>query len=168
MTANLTLVLVASFLVGCAVFLLLERSLTRVLIGVVMLGNGVNLLILLSGGPAGDPPLVDKANPEVPISDPLPQALMLTAIVITLGTTAFMLAMAYRSWQLSGDDEVKDDVEDAVIRRLARSDETSGSYDLTQEGEPEEDVDVTGRVPRPGASRRTPQRGAEGQPWTPS
>ena len=44
------------------------------------------------------------------MSDPLPQAMVLTAIVITLGMTAFLLAMAYRSWQLNGHDEVQDDV----------------------------------------------------------
>jgi multicomponent Na+:H+ antiporter subunit C len=51
------------------------------------------------------------------MSDPLPQAMMLTAIVIGLGTTAFGMALAYRSWSLTGHDEVVDDVED---RRLAR------------------------------------------------
>ena len=50
------------------------------------------------------------------MSDPLPQALVLTAIVIALGTTAFLLAMAHRSWQLNGNDDVQDDVEDASIR----------------------------------------------------
>src|SRR5690606_41100386 len=48
--------------------------------------------------------------------DPLPQAMILTAIVITLGVTAFLLVMAYRSWQLQGNDEVQDDAED---RRIA-------------------------------------------------
>src|SRR5690625_7166612 len=50
------------------------------------------------------------------MADPLPQAIVLTAIVINLGLTAFVLAMAYRSWQLHGHDEVQDDLED---RRLA-------------------------------------------------
>jgi multicomponent Na+:H+ antiporter subunit C len=63
------------------------------------------------------------------MSDPLPQAMVLTAIVITLGLTAFLLAMAYRSWQLTGHDDVQDDVEDAAIRRLAESDTGSGGYD---------------------------------------
>jgi len=53
------------------------------------------------------------------MSDPLVQAMILTAIVITLGLTAFVLAMAYRSWQLHGHDEVQDDVEDRRIARLA-------------------------------------------------
>ncbi len=144
MTANVTLILTASVMVGCGVYLLLERSLTRVVVGVVLMSNGINLVILMSGGAAGPAPIVDKAAPTAATSDPLPQALMLTAIVITLGTTAFLLAMAYRSWQLTGHDDVQDDVEDAIIRRLARADEASDSYDLTQQGE-QEDVDVTGR-----------------------
>jgi multicomponent Na+:H+ antiporter subunit C len=145
MTANLTLIITASVMVGCGVYLLLERSLSRVLVGVVLMSNGVNLVILMSGGSAGPAPIVDKANPDVVTSDPLPQALMLTAIVITLGTTAFVLAMAYRSWQLAGHDDVQDDVEDAIIRRLAHSDEASDSYDLTQKGEDEDVVDVARR-----------------------
>jgi multicomponent Na+:H+ antiporter subunit C len=133
-TANLTLVLTAAATIGAGVYLVLERSLTRVLVGLVVMSNGVNLLILLSGGAAGRAPIVDPADPR-PISDPLPQALMLTAIVITLATAAFLLAMAYRSWQLSGHDDVKDDVEDVLISRLAKSDEPSDSYDLTQHGD---------------------------------
>jgi len=138
MTANLTLVLTASATIGFGVYLMLERSLTRVLVGVVVMSNGVNLCILLSGGAAGRAPIVDESDPR-PMSDPLPQALMLTAIVITLATAAFLLAMAYRSWQLSGHDDVKDDVEDVLIRGLARSDEPSDSYDLTQQGEEDDE-----------------------------
>lgn len=131
MSANLTLILTASVLVGCGVSLMLQRSLTRVLVGIVLLSNGVNLGILLAGGPAGDPPLVDKAAPDTAITDPLPQALMLTAIVITLGTTAFILALAYRRWQLSERDDVQDDMEDALIARLAKADAPSDTYDTS-------------------------------------
>lgn len=131
MTVNLTLVLAAAVLVACGVSLMLERSLTRVLVGIVLLSNGVNLGILLAGGPAGNPPLVEKSSPGTPITDPLPQALMLTAIVITLGTTAFILALAYRRWQLSERDDVQDDMEDALIARLARADEPSDTYDTS-------------------------------------
>lgn len=137
MTANLTLILTAAATIGFGVYLILERSLTRVLVGVVVMSNGVNLCILLSGGAAGRAPIVDESDPR-PMSDPLPQALMLTAIVITLATAAFLLAMAYRSWQLSGHDDVKDDVEDVLIRGLAHSDEQSDSYDLTQQGDDDE------------------------------
>ena len=91
-------------LVATGVTLLLERSLTRILLGVILLGNGVNLLILL-GGRSGGAPVVGT-GPDEEMSDPLPQAMVLTAIVITFGLTAFLLAVAYRSWYLSGDDEV--------------------------------------------------------------
>ena len=130
MSGNLTLILTASVLIGCGVYLILERSLTRVLVGLLVMGNGVNILFLVSSGPAGRAPIVGTAEPAE-MSDPLPQALVLTAIVIALGTTAFVLAMAHRSWQLNGNDDVQDDVEDAAIRRLAAADEASDSHDLT-------------------------------------
>jgi multicomponent Na+:H+ antiporter subunit C len=139
-TANVSLILAASALIGCAVYLVLERSLTRVLVGLVMLGNGVNLLFLVSSGPAGRAPLVDEADPSA-MSDPLPQALVLTAIVISLGTSAFVLAMAYRSWQLTGHDDVQDDVEDRAIRHLAATDQASDSHDLTS-GLAEDDLEM--------------------------
>jgi multicomponent Na+:H+ antiporter subunit C len=129
-SVSLSLILAAAGMIGCGVYLLLERSLTRVLVGLVMLGNGVNLLFLISGGPAGRAPIVGRDSSRM--SDPLPQALVLTAIVIGLGTTAFMLAMAYRSWQLTNHDDVQDDVEDAAIRRLAAADEASDSFDLSR------------------------------------
>ncbi|MFF0768258.1 Na(+)/H(+) antiporter subunit C [Nonomuraea wenchangensis] len=103
-------------LIAAGVALLLERSLVRVLAGVIMLGNGVNLLIVTAGGSAGVPPFVGAAGK----ADPLPQAMVLTAIVITLGVTAFVLAMVHRSWQLTGSDEVQDDTEDRRVRLRAR------------------------------------------------
>ena len=143
MTASVSLILAAAAMIGCGVYLVLERSLTRVLVGVVMLGNGVNVLFLISGGPAGRAPIVGSGSS--PMSDPLPQALVLTAIVISLGTTAFVLAMAYRSWQLTGHDDVQDDVEDAAIRLLAEADEPSDSYDLTGQGDEAEVPEEEGR-----------------------
>ncbi|MEV1000449.1 Na(+)/H(+) antiporter subunit C [Nonomuraea sp. NPDC050202] len=103
-------------LITCGVTLLLERSLVRVLAGVIMLGNGVNLLIVTTGGDAGGPPFLDTPG----IADPLPQAMVLTAIVITLGVTAFLLALVHRSWQLTGSDEVQDDTEDRRVRLRSR------------------------------------------------
>ncbi|QGQ21164.1 Na(+)/H(+) antiporter subunit C [Cellulomonas sp. JZ18] len=122
MSPNLTLVVVIGVLFAAGTYLVLERSLTRVLVGVALLSNGANLLILVAGGAAGGPPLIG-VTAEGEMSDPLPQALVLTAIVITLGLTAFLLAMAYRSWQLHRHDEVQDDVEDRRIARLAARDE---------------------------------------------
>jgi len=124
---NLTLVLISAALLGCGVYLLLERSLSRVLVGLVMMGNGVSIAFLVAGGPAGAPPIVGESEGER-MSDPLPQAMVLTAIVITLATVSFVLAMAYRSWQLNAHDDVQDDVEDARIRRFATADVTSEAY----------------------------------------
>jgi len=118
MSPNLVLVVVIAVLVTTGVYLLLERSLTRVLIGIILLGNGVNLSFLVAGGAAGGAPIVGT-TPVGEMSDPLPQAMVLTAIVITLGMTAFLLALAYRSWQLHRHDEVQDDVEDRRIARIA-------------------------------------------------
>ena len=148
MTASLSLILPAAAMIGCGVYLVLERSLTRVLVGLVMLGNGVNLLFLIAGGPAGRAPIVEEGDAS-PMSDPLPQALVLTAIVISLGTTAFLLAMAYRSWQLTGHDDVQDDVEDAAIRRLAAADEASDSFDLSRQGDAAAELELPEEEGRP-------------------
>jgi multicomponent Na+:H+ antiporter subunit C len=147
-SVSLALVLPAAVLIGCGVYLVLERSLTRVLVGLVMLGNGVNLLFLVSGGPAGRAPIVGQGG-STRMADPLPQALVLTAIVISLATTAFLLAMGYRSWQLTGHDDVQDDVEDAAIRRLAAADEASDSFDLSRQGDLEDDVEAPEEEGRP-------------------
>ena len=137
MSPNLVLVVIAGVLIAAGVYLLLERSLTRILIGVLLASNGVNILFLVVSGPAGGAPIIG-VTPREEMSDPLPQAMVLTAIVITLGVTAYLLAMAYRSFQLNGHDEVADDVEDAAIRHLADADRASGSYDESVEGHPDE------------------------------
>ncbi|WP_188193185.1 Na(+)/H(+) antiporter subunit C [Nonomuraea sp. SYSU D8015] len=116
MTAPLLPFATCCALIAAGVTLLLERSLVRVLAGVITLGNGVNLLIVTASGEAGGPPFVGTAA----MADPLPQAMVLTAIVITLGVTAFLLALVHRSWQLTGSDEVQDDTEDRRVRLRAR------------------------------------------------
>jgi multicomponent Na+:H+ antiporter subunit C len=115
-TINLVLAGTVGVLYGAGFTLLLSRSLMRVLIGVVVLGHGTNLLLQLAGGPPGRAPILGAAPPES-FTDPLPQALALTAIVITFALTTFLLALGYRSYVLVGHDEVQDDVED---RRIAR------------------------------------------------
>ena len=112
------LVVLVGVLYATGTYLLLQRTLTRIIVGLALLGHGANLLLLVAGGPAGRAPLIDT-GPQDAFSDPLPQALALTAIVITFGVTAFLLALAYRSWLLTRDDEVEDDVEDRRIARLA-------------------------------------------------
>lgn len=115
MTPSLALLVLAGVLVATGVVLVLERSLSRIVIGSCLITYGVNVLLLMAGGRAGGPAILGLTKPEE-MSDPLPQAFVLTAIVIGLALTAFMLAMSYRSWQLNGNDEVQDDRED---RRIA-------------------------------------------------
>ncbi|WP_019855463.1 Na(+)/H(+) antiporter subunit C [Actinopolyspora mortivallis] len=117
-TVNLTMAVVLGGLYAAGFYLLLQRSLMRVLLGIVVLGHGANLLLQLAGGArAGRPPMLGE-SPLSEMSDPFPQAMALTAIVITFALTTFLLALAYRGWVLLGHDEVQDDVEDRRIRRL--------------------------------------------------
>ncbi len=114
--------LVVSLLFGVGTFLLLQRSLAKVIIGLALLSHGANLFILLSSSRIGAPPVLSEGVDPGTVSDPLPQAMVLTAIVITFGVTAFLLGLALRSYLLTGSDEVEDDLED---RRIAASGETS-------------------------------------------
>lgn len=115
MTIDITMLLMVAVLVSAGIYLMLERTLTRVLLGILLLGNGVNVLILTTGGPGGLAPLVGaKVDPQE-YSDPLPQAMILTAIVISFAVTAFLLGMIYRSWWLSRADEIQTDAEDVRV-----------------------------------------------------
>lgn len=129
----IVMILVVAVLYGTGVYLLLQRNLSRIVIGLGLLGHGANLLLLLAGGRAGDAPLVEDLGG--PYADPLPQALALTAIVITFGVSAFLLALAYRSWVLNRSDEVEDDVEDRRIAAMiaARSEDEDESPDQETE-----------------------------------
>lgn len=129
---NLSLVVVAGFLIATGVYLLLERALTRLLLGIVLASNGVATLYLVVSGPAQGAPFVGS-RPAEEMSDPLPQAMVLTAIVIALASVAFVLSLAYRQWRITGSDDVPDDAEDDLIKRLAERDEVSSTYDLDTE-----------------------------------
>jgi len=118
MSVNLTLLTVMGALYACGIYLILERSLTRVLLGLMLLANATNLLILATGGYAGLAPFYAKDTPAQDYNDPLPQALILTSIVISFAVTAFMLGIIYRTWVLARQDEIQDDVED---RRVAET-----------------------------------------------
>jgi multicomponent Na+:H+ antiporter subunit C len=115
MTPTVVLPVIIGGLYAAGVYLLLDRSLTRVLLGFLLLGNATNLLLLSAGGAAGLAPILGVSDPEE-MNDPLPQALILTAIVITFGVSAFVLAMIHRSWRLVRQEVVGTDEED---RRVA-------------------------------------------------
>lgn len=114
MTINLTMAILLAGLYTVGFYLIMQRSLMRVIIGIVILGHGANLFLQVAGGPPGAPPFVGE-NP-LEMVDPLPQAMALTAIVITFALTTFLLALAFRSRVLLGHDEVQDDVEDRRVR----------------------------------------------------
>jgi multisubunit Na+/H+ antiporter MnhC subunit len=124
MNVSLVLIIVMAVLFACGVYAMLERSLTRVLIGFLLLGNATNLLLLIVMGAPGNAPFFQSGADPSSFSDPLPQALTLTAIVITFAVSAFLLALIYRSWQLGQADTVEDDATDVGLRvRAAETDE---------------------------------------------
>lgn len=103
---ELLLSFLAALLVGTGVFLLLARAMIRLIIGLSMIAYGVNLAILLAGGTAlRAPPLLNLPGPY---ADPLPQALILTAIVIGFGTTSLLLVLAVRAYGATGTDHVQE------------------------------------------------------------
>jgi len=100
-------VLVAVFF-GAAIYLLLSRHVIRMLLGVALLGNGVNLLIFTAGRLTREvPPIIGAGErlPLLPTANPLPQALILTAIVISFSFFAFLLVLSYRAYQDLGTDD---------------------------------------------------------------
>lgn len=103
-------------LISAGVYLLLERNLTRMLLGLLLVGNGVNLLILTVAGSSGNPPIRNRTSSgETTTADPLAQGMILTAIVISMGVAAFVLALTYRSYRLSRAEEVANDPEDTRV-----------------------------------------------------
>ena len=133
MTVSLVLVIVMGALFAAGVYAMLERSLTRVLIGFLLLGNAANLFLLIVMGQPGVAPFFGAADDPDAMSDPLPQALSLTAIVITFAVSAFLLALIYRSWQLGQADTVVDDEADREVRERAAADEDTMDDEITDE-----------------------------------
>jgi multicomponent Na+:H+ antiporter subunit C len=106
---------VLAFVIGglyaAGLYLMLRRSLAQVIMGLSILTNAANLLIFTVGGLVrGQPPLIPEgaAQPIPPYADPVPQALILTAIVIGFGVLAFTLVLAYRAYRTVGSDDLDD------------------------------------------------------------
>ncbi|MBX9974134.1 Na(+)/H(+) antiporter subunit C [Cytobacillus firmus] len=88
-----------------ATYLMLSKSLLRIIVGTGLLSHGAHMLILTMGGlKRGAAPLLGENAPSY--TDPIPQALILTAIVISFGVTAFFLVLAYRAYQELGTDNM--------------------------------------------------------------
>ncbi|MBM3603431.1 MAG: Na+/H+ antiporter subunit C [Alphaproteobacteria bacterium] len=102
---ELLLAITIGVLVATSVYLMLDRNVLRFLFGLVLLSNAVNLLIFGAGRlTAGAPPLIDAGAyaPASVVANALPQALVLTAIVIGFGLLAFALALVYRTYMTLG------------------------------------------------------------------
>ncbi|SFB92356.1 multicomponent Na+:H+ antiporter subunit C [Parapedobacter composti] len=108
---ELVFVILIGVLYAGGIFMLLRRSMVRLLIGIALLGNGANLLIFLLGGiTKGKPPVIgDAARVFTDIyADPIPQALILTAIVISFGLQAFAIVLLKRVYVLVNSDDLDD------------------------------------------------------------
>lgn len=92
-----------------SIYLMLSEHIIRILLGVALLGNAVNLLIFTAGRISREvPPIIAEGHmvPQTATANPLPQALILTAIVISFSFFAFLLVLAFRAYQALGTDDV--------------------------------------------------------------
>jgi len=108
---NLVMALLTGTLFAVAIYLLLRRSLVYTLLGLSVLSHAANLVIFTAGGlTRATPPIVlaGETAPPTPHADPLPQALILTAIVISFGVLAFMMALMNRVFKTSDTDDTDD------------------------------------------------------------
>jgi multicomponent Na+:H+ antiporter subunit C len=118
MTTPVIPLILIGVLTTSGVYVLLERGLVRMLLGFLLIGNAINLLIVTVAGSSGNPPIRGRTSAgRTTTADPLAQAMVLTAIVITMGIAAFVLAMAYRSYRLTTAEEVPRDPEDTRVSR---------------------------------------------------
>jgi multicomponent Na+:H+ antiporter subunit C len=103
---EIVMAVVIGILFMCATYLMLSKSILRIIVGTGLLSHGAHLLILTMGGlKQGSVPLLSEEAASY--VDPLPQALILTAIVISFGVTAFLLVLAYRAYQELGTDDME-------------------------------------------------------------
>ncbi|MBB5639661.1 sodium:proton antiporter [Cryobacterium roopkundense] len=154
MSASLTLVVLMAVMYASGVYVMLERSLTRVLIGFLLVGNATNLLIFIMSGRPGSSPIVTGTSLDESMADPVPQVLMLTAIVINFGITALILALIYRSWWLArlgdegdnvGDEHAEenaDETEAALRSSTDDDDAVQDSLDELERGTDDSDAPV--------------------------
>lgn len=106
---EIILALVVGTLYATGIYMMLRRNIVKLIIGLGLLGNGSNLLIFTVGGlTRGKPPVVPEGEKVLmaPYADPLPQALILTAIVIGFGVLAFALVLASRTYRAVGSEDL--------------------------------------------------------------
>ena len=116
------LAIIIAILMGGGVYLILQRGMLRQILGLTLISHAVNLLILAAGVPAWrDEPLLNRTE-AVDAADPLPQAFVLTAIVISMASTAVMLAMS----ALGRDDDTASAEDPERAARMFRGLQTIG------------------------------------------
>jgi multicomponent Na+:H+ antiporter subunit C len=106
---ELILAILIGVLYASGIFLMLRRSMVKLLIGLILLGNGANMLIFLLGRiTKGKPPVIpaDVSVFQDVYADPVPQALILTAIVISFGLQAFAITLLKRVYVVTGTDDL--------------------------------------------------------------
>lgn len=106
---ELLLVVLVGVLYSAGIFMMLRRSMVKLLLGILLLGNGANILIFLMGGLVkGKPPIIPEGASVITgiYSDPVPQALILTAIVISFALTAFAIILLKKVYSTTGSDDL--------------------------------------------------------------
>ncbi|MDY3126988.1 MAG: Na(+)/H(+) antiporter subunit C [Corynebacterium sp.] len=145
MEANLMYLLASGVLMAAGVYLILDRAMTKMMLGLLLIGNSVNLIILQAGGSAGSPPIIGRESEQHGdvIADPLAQAMILTAIVIAMAMTAFILTLAYRQYRYRTDDVIEDDIEDTAVATIAWRPSQAPDHDASSDP-------TTGRMTKEG------------------
>lgn len=131
---NLAFALAIGVLFGAGVFLLLKADLFRVVAGLVLISNAANLTLMASGVTRGEAPILTERT-ELPVADPLVQAMTLTALVIGFAVTAVLLALCYGVYRARHSVDLDElSVEDAA--EAAETETREASYD--EEREPDD------------------------------
>ncbi|MDY5784734.1 MULTISPECIES: Na(+)/H(+) antiporter subunit C [unclassified Corynebacterium] len=135
MEANLFLLIGSGVLIAAGVYLMLDRVMLRMILGLTLIGNGANLLILQAGGQAGSPPIRGRESELYGdhVADPLAQAMILTAIVISMALVSFMLALAYRQYRYRTADVIERDVEDRAIAARPSTPSAAPDHDASDD-----------------------------------
>ena len=99
--------IVVGLIYAAAIYMMLRRSIVKLVIGLMLISNAANLLIFTSAGMTrGAPPLIPEGAmlPDGAVADPLPQAVVLTAIVIAFGVLAFAVVLIHRAYNIFHTD----------------------------------------------------------------
>jgi multicomponent Na+:H+ antiporter subunit C len=103
---NFAAALAVAVIFGAGAYIILQRNLVRIVVGIILISNSANLFIVAAGITQGEPPIYPLSGGEV--SDPLVQAMALTAIVINSSITALLLGLVYRLYMAHGSIDIED------------------------------------------------------------